>query len=293
MADGGADDQYINEGAQDYYNQYVADDANAANDDDANNKAANDDQAAAAAADDAAQQYNYGDDIYSNNDASNPYASDGSILYWTDFAIFPKRCVNWNGVDQVKFAMYEKSSKHCNDSPMGTYLTPVSTFVNAYLNQLVNNAADEGNEDYEVPEVAAAYAQCGMGARINGIQYYYQVGCSDTNPLALAVNIYEDEYCTTPSKTVEGYDDSNMEIDITLPFQKCTPCVIWMDKNDDEVDDGYYLTKQTDAPLCASAWEYKEECNGKCQVKTSYSEGWNKADQVLLTILSFFGEFWL
>jgi len=193
-------------------------------------------------------------------------------------------------MDQIKFDMYEKSYKHCSDTPMGTYLTPVSTFVNAYLNQLVSNAADEGYEDYEVPEVAAAWAQCGQGPKVNGVQYYYQVGCSDTNPLALAVNIYEDAQCLTAS-VVDGYDDSNIQIDITLPFQKCTPCVIWMDKNDDEIDDQYYVNKQTNAPLCSNAWAYKEECNGKCQAKTNYSvrEGWNKADKVLLTILSFFG----
>lgn len=248
------------EGAQNYYN---------------NNNAADD-------------QSN--DDAYSAN-AANPYAADGSIKYWTDFAIFPKRCVHWNGMDQIKFDMYEKSYKHCSDTPMGTYLTPVSTFVNAYLNQLVSNAADEGYEDYEVPEVAAAWAQCGQGPKVNGVQYYYQVGCSDTNPLALAVNIYEDAQCLTAS-VVNGYDDSNIQIDITLPFQKCTPCVIWMDKNDDEIDDQYYVNKQTNAPLCSNAWAYKEECNGKCQAKTNYSvrEGWNKADKVLLTILSFFGE---
>jgi len=255
----GADDQYINQGAQNYNG--------------------NDDQSTAA---------NY-DDAYSAN-AANPYASDGGIKYWTDFAIFPKRCVNWNGVDQIKFDMHEKSFKHCSDSPMGTYLTPVSTFVNGYLNQLVSNAMDEGYDDYEVPTVAASYAQCGQGPKLNGVQYYLQVGCSDTNPLALAINIYEDAQCTTPS-TVDGYDDSNLQLDITLPFQKCTPCVIWMDKNDDEIDDQYYENKQTNAPLCSNAWAYKEECNGKCQMKTNYSvrEGWNKADKILLTILSFFG----
>lgn len=293
MADGGADDQYINEGAAEYY-YGNADDAAAADDAVANNnnyddqvEAAAYDDAAAADDDAAANNNNYFDDGYS---AANPYAEDGSILYWTDFAIFPKRCVNWEGVDQVKFDMYEKSYKHCSDTPMGTYLVPVSIFVNAYLNQLDNNAADSGVE-YEVPEVAAAYAQCGMGPKINGYQYYYQVGCSDTNPLALAVNIYEDDTCTTLSDK-DGYNDANLQIDITLPFQKCTPCVIWMDKNDDEVDDQYYVNKQTYAPLCMNAWRYKEDCNGSCKRKTAYAEreGWNKADKVLLTILSLFGE---
>jgi len=262
MADGGADDQDADN--NNYYYGGNGDDDNTSY----NNK-------------------KYFDDQYS---AENPYAADGSILYWTDFAIFPKRCVSWNGVDQIKFDMYEKSYKHCSDSPMGTYLTPVSTFVNAYLNQLTTNAADEGYEDYEVPEVAAAYAQCGQGPQVNGVQYYYQVGCSDTNPLALAINIYEDNTCTTPSE-VDGYDDSNLQIDLNLPFQKCTPCVVWMDKNDDEVDDQYYVNKQKNAPLCSNAWAEKEDCSGSCNRKTGYSikEGWNKADKVLLTILTLFG----
>ena len=264
---------------------YYGDDAYKNN----NNYAANnyDDDAAAAdnnyggAYDDAAASYHNGydntdDDNMSYNDASNPYATDGSILYWTDFAIFPKRCVHWNDIDQIKFDMYEKSSKHCSDKAMGTYMTPVSTFVNAYLNQLVANAQDEGDGEFVVPEYAAAYAHCAQGPVINGVQHYLQVGCSDTNPLALAVNIYEDDQCTTPissssSSTNNDDNDANIEIDITLPFQKCTPCVIWMDKNDDEVDDQYYVNKQLNAPLCSTVWEYKEDCNGRCQKKTQYT----------------------
>ena len=66
-----------------------------------------------------------------------------------------------------------------------------------------------------------------------------------------------------------------------------------MDKNDDEIDDGYYENKQKNAPLCNAAWDYKEVCDGKCQAKARESkvrEGWNKADKVLLTVLSLFGE---
>jgi len=77
-----------------------------------------------------------------------------------------------------------------------------------------------------------------------------------------------------------------------LTFQKCTPCVLWMDKNDDEVDDQYYVNKQTNAPLCSAMWAYKSDCNGKCQLMGKESvqrEGWNKADKVLLSILSLFG----
>ena len=263
--------------------------------------AGNDDDAAN---DDADNNYNNApasyDDVYSSSyaNANNPYASDGSILYWTEFALFPKRCVNWNGIDQIKYDMYEKSSKHCSDTPLGTYLTPVPTFVNAYLSQLAANAQDAGYDDYEAPVNAATYATCTAGPVINGVQHYLQVGCAENNPLALAVNYYSDNTCQTASKISDGSGSSynnnyDIQLDINLPFQKCTPCVIWMDKNDDEVDDQYYVNKQTYAPLCTSVWNYKEECNGKCQKKTKYNvrEGWNRADKVLLTILSFFGEY--
>lgn len=76
-------------------------------------------------------------------------------------------------------------------------------------------------------------------------------------------------------------------------MKRASSSVIWMDKNDDEVDDAYYVNKQTNAPLCSTMWMYKEECNGKCQmvgVNVLSSEGWNKADKILLTVLSLFGK---
>ena len=216
------------------------------------------------------------------------HAEDG-IEYWTDYAIYPKRCINYNGVDQIMYAMYEQASNHCVDSPIGTYVTGVPNFVSAYLEQAYDNAADAG-EEYEYPD-ASTYVDC-TNVNIGGTDYYLQLGCSHESSSALAVNIYTDAQCTEPSE-VDGNDDANIQIDFSVKFEKCTPCVIWMDKNDDEIDDQYYVNKQTNAPLCSAMWDYKEECNGKCQMigkESSTGEGWNSADKVLLSFLSIFGE---
>lgn len=215
--------------------------------------------------------------------------AEDSIQYWTDYAIVPKRCITYNNNDQIMYSMYDKSTNYCTDTPMGTYVASVPTFVNAYLEQAEDNANDEGIE-YSYPD-ASMYLDC-VYKQINGVDYYLHLGCADDNSNSLAVNIYTDAQCTEPS-VINGYDDANIQMDISIPFEKCTPCVIWMDKNDDEVDDAYYVNKQTNAPLCSTMWMYKEECNGKCQMigkNTLSSEGWNKADKILLTVLSLFGE---
>ncbi|KAL7549129.1 hypothetical protein ACHAWF_012394 [Thalassiosira exigua] len=216
-------------------------------------------------------------------------SAEDAIEYWTEYAILPKRCIRYNDQDHVMYSMYEQSSNHCTDSPMGTYIAPVPTFVEAYLNQQSANALDEG-EDFAWP-AASTYLEC-YASQIDGIDVYLQLGCGDGSSSSLAVNIYDDEYCTQESEDVNGEDDSNVELDFEVKFQKCTPCVIWMDKNDDEIDDQYYVNKQTNAPLCSAMWEYREECNGKCQMmgrEAREREGWNHADKVLLSILSFFG----
>ena len=100
--------------------------------------------------------------------------------------------------------------------------------------------------------------------------------------------MYGNNQCTTRST-----DKVTVEVLSSVSFNTCTHCVHWMDKNDDEIDDQYYVNKQTNAPLCSAMWAYKEECNGKCQLMGKESverEGWNKADKVLLSILSLFGE---
>jgi hypothetical protein len=48
----------------------------------------------------------------------------------------------------------------------------------------------------------------------------------------------------------------------------------------------------TNAPLCSTAWNMKEECGRKCQktgVDRSNGSGWNTSDQILLVILTVFG----
>jgi len=214
-------------------------------------------------------------------------AANDDIEYWTDYAIHPKRCVNYNDMDQILYAMHDKYSNHCQDNPLGTFVTPVPTFVNAYLEQKADNYADAG-EEYEYPDMVN-YLECKY-KQINGEDYYLQLGCSDDDTSSLAVNIYTDAQCTE-SSDMNGYDDANVEVDLDIGY-KCTPCVIWSDKNDDEIDDQYYVNKQTNAPLCSTMWDYRQECSGKCLMlakDVTEREGWNQADKILLSILSLFG----
>jgi hypothetical protein len=62
--------------------------------------------------------------------------------------------------------------------------------------------------------------------------------------------------------------------------------------SDDQVDDQFYENHQTQAPLCSTAWEYKESCDRKCQktgLERKSKEGWNASDKILLAILALFG----
>ena len=216
-------------------------------------------------------------------------ADDGDIELWTNYAIYPKKCVHYNDNDMIVYSIYEQASNHCVDTPMGTYVSSVPTFVHAYLEQAADNAADAG-EEYEYP-ASSEYLDCTL-KQIGGVDYYVQIGCSDYDSTGLAVNIYSDAMCTEHSH-VDGYDDSNIGVDFSVSFGKCTPCVVWFDKNADDIDDMYYVNKQKNAPLCSAMWEYKQTCNDKCQKMgnlASREGGWNRADKVLLTILSFFGE---
>ena len=182
------------------------------------------------------------------------------------------------------YAIYEKAANHCVDTPTGTYVASVPTFVNAYLGQAADNAAEAG-EEYTYP-TAADYLDCTL-KEIDGTNYYIQLGCSDYDSEALAVNIYSDAQCTVHS-TIDGYDDSNLAVDFTITFDYCIPCVTWYDKNDDAIDDQYYTNHQMYAPLCSAMWEYKQTCDTTCQkmgAPIGSREGWNKADKVLLSIL--------
>ena len=70
------------------------------------------------------------------------------------------------------YAMFEQASNHCVDSPLGTFIAPVATFADAYLEQAADNAVDAG-KDYEYPE-AATYMEC-TNMQINGVDYYLQL----------------------------------------------------------------------------------------------------------------------
>lgn len=256
--------------ANDDYNNYNADDAAAA--DDGNN-------------DDAEQTYYY-DNIYSNADYS---AGDDTITYWTDYAILPKRCIVYNNVDVIVFSVHEEYYKQCQDTPIGTYITPVPNFLQGYLQYYMQIQEDKGYDDYELPEVAD-YAHC-TRVVIQNEEKYLQIGCSDDNSLGVAVNIYDDNTCETRSTIEGGYDDANIDVsEIQLPFKHCQSCVMWVDKNDDEIDDMFYENRKTNAPLCSTAWNYKQECNRKClRTGLESRDGWNTPDKVLLAILAVFG----
>jgi len=249
----------------------------------------NDDDAAAENNnnDDAAQAYYY-DNVESDGDYSQ--GDDDSITYWTDYAILPKRCIVYDNVDVVVFSVHETYYQQCQDTPVGTYITPVPIFLQGYLQYYMQIQEDKGYDDYELPE-AADYAYC-TRVVIQNEEYWLQIGCSDGNNLSISVNIYSDNTCTTRS-VVDGYDDANIDVsEIQLPFKHCQSCVMWVDKNDDEIDDMFYENRKTNAPLCSTAWSYKQTCGRKC-LKTGLEpktkDGWNTPDKVLLAILAIFG----
>jgi len=249
----------------------------------------NDDDAAAENNnnDDAAQAYYY-DNVESDGDYSQ--GDDDSITYWTDYAILPKRCIVYDNVDVVVFSVHETYYQQCQDTPVGTYITPVPIFLQGYLQYYMQIQEDKGYDDYELPE-AADYAYC-TRVVIQNEEYWLQIGCSDGNNLSISVNIYSDNTCTTRS-VVDGYDDANIDVsEIQLPFKHCQSCVMWVDKNDDEIDDMFYENRKTNAPLCSTAWSYKQTCGRKC-LKTGLEpktkDGWNTPDKVLLAILAVFG----
>lgn len=67
---------------------------------------------------------------------------------------------------------------------------------------------------------------------------------------------------------------------------------MWVDQNEDGVDDMYYENRQTAAPLCSTSWNYKATCGHKCQrmgIERRHKDGWSTPDKVLLFILAVFG----
>ena len=198
-------------------------------------------------------------------------------------------CNNSDDVDVIVYSVHEQGYKQCSDDPVGTYITPVAKFLEGYLQHYAQIQEDKGYEDYELPE-AADYVYCTQ-KEVNGQEYWLQMGCTDGTSQSVSVNIYSDNTCTTRS-VVDGYDDANIDVsEIQLPFKKCSACVMWGDV-DDAVDDMYFENRQTDAPFCSTAWNYKKMCNRKCQrtgLERREKDGWSTPDKILLAVLSIFG----
>lgn len=113
-----------------------------------------------------------------------------------------------NDVDVIVFSVFENGAHHCTDTPVGTYITPVQHYLQGVLDQKQQDMEDQGYEDYELAEVSQ-YVAC-TPMEIQNNMYYFQVGCADDSHQALAVNIYQDNTCTTRS-AVDGFDDANID----------------------------------------------------------------------------------
>lgn len=271
--------------ADDYFgDDATGDDATVADDATGDDNTGDD----ATAADDATGDDNTGDDYVAAGD--DYQYGDDYIKYWTNYAILPKRCIVHNDVDVIVFSVFNNGYKQCSNDAVGTYITPVPTFVNGYMDQLEWNAEESGVDDYATPD-SATYTQC-TRVKIQNSVYYVQLGCTDGTSQSISVNIYSDENCQYRD-AVDGYDDANIDTSqVQLPFKQCKPCVNYVDVSDDQVDDMFYENIQMNAPLCSAAWESKESCDRRCQrtgVEKTEREGWNTADKILLTILAFFG----
>ena len=191
--------------ADDYaYNNNGGGDDDGGGNDDGNNANANDDGNANANGDDAVQRYQN-----NANDDAMFSAGDDYIKYWTDYAILPKRCIVYNNVDVIVYSVHEQAYKQCSDDPIGTYISPVPTFLEGYLTEYTQIQNDMGYDDYELPD-SAQYAYCTQ-KQINGQQYWLQMGCTDGTSQSISVNIYSDNTCETRS-VVDGYDDANIDV---------------------------------------------------------------------------------
>ena len=75
-----------------------------------------------------------------------------------------------------------------------------------------------------------------------------------------------------------------------LQFKKCKACVNWYNMEDDQFDDAFFEQHQMQAPLCSTAWTYKQTCGSRCRKVglQEEKEGWNGPDKIMLGILVLF-----
>lgn len=187
----------------------------------------------------------------------------------------------------VVFSVFDKSYQHCTDRPVGTYMTDVSTFVAAYIDQLELNSYEADGDDYVAPD--STYVDCYPYETNNGV-YYVKLGCTDGTSQSLSVNVYQDNACTKPDKNADGIDDTTIDAsDLQIPFKQCQSCIYFVDKNEDDVDDQYFENKMTNAPLCSQIWYNKSKCDGKCKrLGNANGAGWTTSDKLLLVVLCAF-----
>ena len=132
-----------------------------------------------------------------------------NLTSFSSFQLKPS-ITNSNNVDVIVFSVHEEYYKQCQDSPTGTYITPVPNFLKGYLQYYAQIQEDKGSDDYELPEVAD-YAYC-TRVVIQNEERWLQIGCADDDQTSIAVNIYTDNTCQTRYKTENGYDDANIDI---------------------------------------------------------------------------------
>lgn len=80
------------------------------------------------------------------------YTKGGNITFWTEYAIQPKKCIKYGNTDMIVWSLYEKYYNHCKDSPIGTYMTDVPTFITNWVDQLELNSQDMNGDDFVVPD---------------------------------------------------------------------------------------------------------------------------------------------
>mmetsp|Transcript_5403 Transcript_5403/g.7066 ORF Transcript_5403/g.7066 Transcript_5403/m.7066 type:complete len:392 (-) Transcript_5403:201-1376(-) len=236
----------------------------------------------------------YNNNQYDENNAENQYEGyemengDDYIQYWTAYHIQPKRCVVYKGIDVIVFDVFGDDDQ-CSKTPQGTYYAPVPEYMEGWLSEIAQKMEDQGVDDYVPPE-SSDYQYCTQ-TQVDDSVYNLMLGCADNTTQSIAVNVYSDDQCE--NKLVYGdTDDSRIDIsDIQVPFKKCQSCVNWVNKNDDQIDDQFYVNRQMLAPLCSTAWNYKENCGKKCQKigLAEEKEGWTTSDLTLIITMLAFG----
>eukprot|EP00561_Arcocellulus_cornucervis_P003974 CAMPEP_0185812426 /NCGR_PEP_ID=MMETSP1322-20130828/9334_1 /TAXON_ID=265543 /ORGANISM="Minutocellus polymorphus, Strain RCC2270" /LENGTH=381 /DNA_ID=CAMNT_0028508961 /DNA_START=110 /DNA_END=1255 /DNA_ORIENTATION=+ len=241
------------------------------------------------------EDFAWDDDFFSFNDNT----------LWTDYAINPKRCVEFNGQEVIVFSMYGGGHNNCARAQLGTYYAPVGDFVKGYTKQKDMDYNLQGN-DYDVPdEVAYTTCTAAYGDDDGGSAVYLKLGCNDSTGKAIAMKAYEDSSCTEPKSN--NYNIKNLGIDISdlrVKFETCQDCVYWPAGDDDawkaDVDDGFEAGHGYDSPMCGAAWKSKTKCNRKCQRLAnkgastySYNAGFNAIGKFFLFVFTLSGIFLL